>query len=114
MKKLLTAVTVAALAATLVASTATLVAAQPASASVPAAPAGIDWGPCPEPPAGVVLNPQQTCGTIRVPLDYRRPAGRQITIAVSRVPATDPAHRRGVLLLNPGGPGGEGLDLPSG
>lgn len=50
---------------------------------------------------------------LQVPLDYRRPGGRQITVAVSRIPAADPATRRGVLLLNPGGPGGEGLDTPS-
>jgi pimeloyl-ACP methyl ester carboxylesterase len=63
--------------------------------------------------AGVDLDPRQTCGTLQVPLDYRRPGGRQITVAVSRIPAADPATRRGVLLLNPGGPGGEGLDTPS-
>jgi hypothetical protein len=73
----------------------------------------IRWGECPAAPAGVELDPGQTCGTLSVPLDYRRPGGRQITVAVSRIRAADPARRRGVLLLNPGGPGGEGLSLPS-
>jgi pimeloyl-ACP methyl ester carboxylesterase len=73
----------------------------------------IVWGKCPAPPAGNKLDPRQTCGTVNVPLDYRHPDGKQITIAVSRIPATDPAKRRGVMLLNPGGPGAEGLDLPS-
>ena len=74
----------------------------------------IVWGTCPAPPTGTKVDPRQTCGTVNVPLDYRHPDGKQITIAVSRIPATDPAKRRGVILLNPGGPGAEGLDLPSG
>lgn len=52
------------------------------------------------------------CATLKVPLDYRRPAGRTLDLAVSRVRSTDPAKRHGVLLMNPGGPGGGGLDLP--
>ncbi|MBT0773250.1 alpha/beta fold hydrolase [Kineosporia sp. J2-2] len=76
-------------------------------------PAPIAWGACPEPPPGTTVNPRQQCGTLKVPLDHRDPGGRQITIAVSRIPATDPARRRGVLLLNPGGPGSEGLNMPS-
>jgi len=55
----------------------------------------------------------QQCGTLQVPLNYKDPNGRKITVAVSRIPAADPSHRRGVLLLNPGGPGGAGIDLPS-
>lgn len=50
------------------------------------------------------------CATVRVPLDYTRPFGRTLSIAVSRVPATDPDRRRGVLVSNPGGPGAAGLD----
>ncbi|MFE4636790.1 alpha/beta hydrolase [Streptomyces sp. NPDC056773] len=52
------------------------------------------------------------CATIKVPLDYRRPSGRTLDLAISRVKSTDPAKRHGVLLMNPGGPGGSGLDLP--
>ncbi|MGW2396004.1 alpha/beta hydrolase [Kitasatospora sp. NPDC001664] len=52
------------------------------------------------------------CTEVRVPLDYADPGGRTIGIAVSRVRAGDPAKRRGVLLMNPGGPGGPGLTLP--
>src|SRR5689334_3847624 len=50
------------------------------------------------------------CTTLQVPLDYARPDGRTISLAVVRLPATDPAHRIGSLLLNPGGPGGSGVD----
>ncbi|WP_324193892.1 alpha/beta fold hydrolase [Nocardia blacklockiae] len=53
------------------------------------------------------------CGSVRVPLDYTRPLGRTLTVAVSRTPATDPQRRRGVLLSNPGGPGAAGLDSVS-
>lgn len=69
----------------------------------------LDWGPC---PAGQKeLNAAGArCARVTVPLDYAEPGGRTIEIAVSRVEATAPAdHRRGVLLTNPGGPGGTGL-----
>lgn len=52
------------------------------------------------------------CATVKVPLDYRRPEGRKLDLAISRVRSEDPTKRHGVLLLNPGGPGGSGLDLP--
>jgi pimeloyl-ACP methyl ester carboxylesterase len=71
--------------------------------------AGPSWIPC----QGTNLDPRQECTTLRVPLDYRDPGGRRIDLAVSRVPAADPAKRRGVLVLIPGGPGNSGLDLPS-
>jgi pimeloyl-ACP methyl ester carboxylesterase len=51
------------------------------------------------------------CAEITVPMDYRRPDGGKITVAISRIKATDPARRRGVMLLNPGGPGGSGLEM---
>ncbi|MFI6170971.1 alpha/beta fold hydrolase [Nocardia sp. NPDC051052] len=50
------------------------------------------------------------CADVLVPLDYGRLDGRTMTVAISRVKATDPARRQGILLANPGGPGGEGLD----
>lgn len=70
----------------------------------------IRWGTCPpEIPQG---KPNFQCGTLQVPLDYRRPNGKQITVAVSKLSAADPNQRRGALFLNPGGPGGPGLDMP--
>jgi pimeloyl-ACP methyl ester carboxylesterase len=47
-----------------------------------------------------------------VPLDYRRPHARTIEVAVSRMATAKPGLRRGILLSNPGGPGGPGLDMP--
>lgn len=58
----------------------------------------IDWAPCPQAKA-------VQCGTLRVPVDWARPNGPQTTVAVSRRPADDAAHRLGVLFYNPGGPG---------
>ncbi|MFF8355285.1 alpha/beta hydrolase [Streptomyces chartreusis] len=52
------------------------------------------------------------CATIKVPLDYSRPDGKKLDLAISRIKTGNRAERRGVLLLNPGGPGGPGLDMP--
>lgn len=50
------------------------------------------------------------CADVTVPLNYAEPQGSTITVAISRIAAADPAQRRGVILSNPGGPGGAGLD----
>jgi pimeloyl-ACP methyl ester carboxylesterase len=73
----------------------------------------LTWGACPQFAANAPIDPRQRCGTVRVPLGYRQPHGRSITVAVSRIPAADPAKRRGVLMLNPGGPGNAGLNQPT-
>ncbi|MFI9235729.1 alpha/beta hydrolase [Streptomyces sp. NPDC053079] len=52
------------------------------------------------------------CATVKVPLDYSDPGGKAIDIAISRLKASSAKERRGVLLFNPGGPGGPGLNLP--
>jgi pimeloyl-ACP methyl ester carboxylesterase len=52
------------------------------------------------------------CATIKVPLDYSRPGGKKIDLAISRLRTSTKSERRGVLLLNPGGPGGTGVELP--
>src|ERR1700752_1290892 len=51
------------------------------------------------------------CGTVNVPLDYSNPNGAKIAIAVTRLPATDPANKIGSIFFNPGGPGGSGVEL---
>jgi len=63
--------------------------------------ASIAWEPCGE----------IECGTLDLPLDYRIDGGETISIAINRVAAGDPSERLGVLLVNPGGPGGDGTDL---
>ncbi len=63
----------------------------------------LSWRPCPD------VGRRLRCASLRVPLDYSKPGGRKITLALSEVPATAPAGRRqGVLLVNPGGPGAPG------
>jgi pimeloyl-ACP methyl ester carboxylesterase len=69
-----------------------------------AGPGKIAWSKCYS-----QLGPFQ-CGTVQVPLDYDNPNGTTISLAVVRLPASDPAHRIGSLFLNPGGPGGSGVD----
>lgn len=48
------------------------------------------------------------CATVEVPLDYGRPDGATVKLAVKRLPAADPAKRIGMLFFNPGGPGASG------
>ncbi|MFC5816941.1 alpha/beta hydrolase [Nonomuraea harbinensis] len=72
----------------------------------------IKWGGCPELAPGAKRDPRQTCGTVKVPLDYRHPQGETITVAVSRIATAKPGKKRGALLFNPGGPGLGGLDMP--
>jgi pimeloyl-ACP methyl ester carboxylesterase len=74
----------------------------PASAAPAAA---IPWTPC---------RDGFQCATVRVPLDYGNPSGTKISLALIRLPAGDPQRRIGSLLLNPGGPGGSGVDLVRG
>lgn len=50
------------------------------------------------------------CGSITTLLDYADPDAGTIEIAVARRQALDPTGRIGSLVLNPGGPGGSGLD----
>ncbi|WP_131760596.1 alpha/beta hydrolase, partial [Actinomadura fibrosa] len=76
-------------------------------------PAGLAWVSCPakDPVEGARLKGLQ-CASIRVPLDYARPGGTQITLALTRVPHTA-ARSQGAVLLNRGGPGAHGRDLPA-
>jgi pimeloyl-ACP methyl ester carboxylesterase len=65
----------------------------------------VAWAPC---------DNGLQCGTVTVPIDYADPSGGFLHIAVARRPASDPAHRIGSIVINPGGPGGSGIDdLPT-
>ncbi len=52
------------------------------------------------------------CALFTVPLDYARPDGRTIKVAIDESLATR-SKNLGVLMTNPGGPGGAGLDMVS-
>lgn len=92
---------------------ATMTAITPAQSRPAPKTAPVTWGDCPPAAPGIQRDPSQVCGAVTVPLDYRNPSGRAISIAVSRIPARKPAQRRGVLLVNPGGPGAQGQDFAS-
>ena len=64
----------------------------------------IDWEDC--------SNETTTfqCGTVTVPVDYEHPDGQTISIAVKKLPALDGDAEHGSLFLNPGGPGGSGVE----
>jgi len=51
------------------------------------------------------------CGTIALPLDYSKPDGETIDVAVTRHRADNPGERIGTLFVNPGGPGGSAIEL---
>lgn len=70
----------------------------------------VSWTDC---PTGDLRAAGAQCAEVSVPLDYRAPEGSTITVAISRIKARDVAGRRGILLFNPGGPGGPGLDYPA-
>ena len=49
------------------------------------------------------------CATLKAPIDYRKPTGATIGIAVIRSEAKNSSRRIGSLLFNFGGPGGSGV-----
>ncbi len=62
-------------------------------------------------PCGTTTDAATTeCATAVLPLDYDRPRGHEVKIAVARVPAADQANRIGALFFNFGGPGGAAVD----
>ncbi|MFG3103952.1 alpha/beta hydrolase [Streptomyces sp. NPDC048182] len=63
----------------------------------------IRWSACADREAPRDLQ----CGKVTVPLDYARPKGRTLDVALARYRAT--GDRRGSVLLNFGGPGGSGV-----
>ena len=78
------------------------------SSSADAAGAGprVRWRAC-HPEAG----PAFECASFEVPLDHDRPRGRMISLALVRLPASDPQAKVGSIFLNPGGPGGSGVEF---
>jgi pimeloyl-ACP methyl ester carboxylesterase len=105
------------------------VVAHPAAASATAGPSStsgvssVQWKSCPAYSDEVIrslgvaeekvaafrsLMKRLECGTVSVPLNHREPGGREIDIAVTRLAATDAAHRLGAVAVLPGGPGNSG------
>jgi pimeloyl-ACP methyl ester carboxylesterase len=77
--------------------------------TVSAQAASITWGTCSE---SDLASAGAKCGFLSVPLNYSDPSGPKIKIAVSKIAHSSNAKNyRGIILTNPGGPGGSGLDL---
>jgi pimeloyl-ACP methyl ester carboxylesterase len=74
--------------------------AAPASAATPRSPA-LHWRSC---------GGGYQCATLSVPVDWSRPGGPHVALAVARHPAEDPAERLGSLVVNFGGPGDPGAE----
>ncbi|WP_232247612.1 alpha/beta hydrolase [Kitasatospora azatica] len=51
------------------------------------------------------------CGKLRVPLDYGKPAGDSLELALVRERARNTGQRVGSLIVNPGGPGESGVAM---
>jgi pimeloyl-ACP methyl ester carboxylesterase len=60
----------------------------------------LHWAPC---------DNGFQCARLLVPFDYSRPSWKRFSLPVIRLPAADPSHRIGSLVINPGGPGGSGV-----
>jgi pimeloyl-ACP methyl ester carboxylesterase len=94
-----------------------------AGSSAPSGPAGV-WRSCPEVASALVgsagNNNTYECTTIKVPRDWSAKGaaagtnatpGSTFDISLIRVRAKNQANRIGSLVVNPGGPGGSGVDL---
>jgi pimeloyl-ACP methyl ester carboxylesterase len=64
----------------------------------------LKWAACEDAPA-------VQCSTLRVPLDWSRPRGPKVSIALTRLPARDRQRRVGSVLFNCGGPGCPGAQV---
>ena len=73
------------------------------SAPAPAPVPEVKWETCP----ATVDAPGAECGQVDVPMRYGDSNSPQISVGFVRVPAAQPAAKRGVLFGNPGGPGGD-------
>lgn len=65
----------------------------------------VHWSPC---------GDGFECATANVPLDHSGGDGGTIQLSLIRLPATNPDERIGSLFVNPGGPGGSGVDMVRG
>ncbi|MFM2031904.1 MAG: Carboxylesterase precursor, partial [Chloroflexota bacterium] len=81
----------------------------PSATARPVSAAPLDWQPCDSTITDVA---DFECAVLTVPLDYAAPDGEQIGIQIIRLPATETSSgaQRLPLVVNPGGPGGSGVE----
>ncbi len=78
----------------------------------------LEWKPCDPtllgegPNSITALGGRVTCTLMRAPLDYAKPELGELKVAMLKVQSEQPAQRKGAILVNPGGPGADGLTLP--
>ena len=65
----------------------------------------LGWVPCKD-------DAKMQCADVKVPLDYKKPGGKGITVAMAKLPAKG-GKPIGSLFINPGGPGESGIDMVS-
>ena len=77
----------------------------------------VAWAPCDPnvlgPNSALIqqLGDKVSCATIRAPLDYTKTDRGDIRVALLKVATADPKVRKGSIVFNPGGPGGDGLEM---
>ncbi|KUL35961.1 alpha/beta hydrolase [Actinoplanes awajinensis] len=86
----------------------------PTTGSTPGAAA--QWSPCTDVPEKLVgraaAGMSYDCATVAVPRDWSKPvAGETYDVAMIRIRSATQKDRIGSLLVNPGGPGGSGIDI---
>ena len=81
------------------------------TAALPASLTGqkLDWGHCKATADSAAPSSDWQCATLKVPLDWAKPGGSTIGLALIRSKSTG-GDRIGSLLFNFGGPGGSGVD----
>ena len=65
----------------------------------------LQWGPCPSSNSTTLQ-----CAELQVPIDYSKPTGSQVTLAMARIKSGS-NQPKGHIFINPGGPGGSAIDL---
>jgi pimeloyl-ACP methyl ester carboxylesterase len=75
-----------------------------ASAATTGVPNRLSWRRCPG-------EPTFDCATLQVPINHARPTGPTISLAVRKLRARTPKRKIGTLVVNPGGPGGSGVEF---
>ncbi len=118
MKKLVVAVATAGLGLTGLGALGATSASAATDASNAFKPASLSWHAC---SADIVTGAQAydnlgpvkvsqiiKCAELQVPLDYSHPDGQKITLELTNTPHQGSGPAKGNILVNPGGPGGEG------
>ncbi|MFZ4518418.1 MAG: alpha/beta hydrolase [Microthrixaceae bacterium] len=83
-----------------------------AASGSPSGTGSLDWGRC---TGKTTEMAGLECARLKVPVDPAKPEGPTVELALARKPSTgSPQERIGSLVMNPGGPGGSGLEFLAG